>query len=65
MGVEDNDHTACCPLECGTCGGVDCASKPLGESSCCPDKIPIDKVCGNNNDKAPCHLEYRGNIAII
>ena len=58
MGIEDPKSSTCCPLECGTCGGSDCSAKPRGATSCCPDAIPIDKICGNFNERAPCHLEY-------
>ena len=57
MGIEDPKSSTCCPLECGTCGGSDCSAKSRGATSCCPDATPADKICGNCNERAPCHIK--------
>ena len=53
IGVGASD--VCCQLECGTCGGSECSSRPGGYSSCCLAGVrESDKFCHDN--VAPCRL---------
>merc|ERR1719221_2271097 len=38
-GIESDEGGACCPEECGECGGPDCHLRPGGNSSCCTEHI--------------------------
>ena len=46
----------CCAKSCGTCGGKDCSIRPGGYSKCCTSQIPLNQVCGPQQN-APCHLQ--------
>ena len=46
----------CCAKSCGTCGGKDCGIRPGGYSKCCTSQIPLNQVCGPQQN-APCHLQ--------
>ena len=50
--IKDN---ICCALECGTCGGVGCAARPGGASSCCGSQIEIRRISCNDR-VAPCNI---------
>jgi hypothetical protein len=47
-GLLEPNGLACCPASCGSCGGVDCASRPGGAQACCGDNIgEANEVCGH------------------
>lgn len=55
-GVLSDDHSVCCPTECGSCGGHDCNARPGGRDSCC--ELAIQKSgrsCEANS--APCTMD--------
>ena len=51
-----HNENACCAASCGTCGGSGCHSRPGGVSNCCAGGIPLQQVCGPEQD-APCFLK--------
>eukprot|EP00747_Dinoflagellata_sp_TGD_P144049 gnl/TRDRNA2_/TRDRNA2_176451_c1_seq5.p1 gnl/TRDRNA2_/TRDRNA2_176451_c1~~gnl/TRDRNA2_/TRDRNA2_176451_c1_seq5.p1 ORF type:complete len:294 (+),score=23.55 gnl/TRDRNA2_/TRDRNA2_176451_c1_seq5:277-1158(+) len=56
-GILDKDGKACCPLECGMCGGPLCADMPGGSSNCCPGSF---YTCQERRGPPPCiYHEYR------
>jgi len=52
---------ACCPLECGTCGGGGCAEREGGKPNCCAGTIKRSgKECINESD-VKCFLHGHGS----
>ena len=49
-------RSKCCANRCGTCGGEGCNGRPGGKTECCEGFIPASQICGNQGQKAPCHL---------
>lgn len=47
--------TNCCPLECGTCGGPGCGSRPGGADNCCSEAIQAAGVLCSGS-APPCIL---------
>lgn len=54
-GVMSADGKTCCKESCGTCGGIDCSSRPGGASGCCVGKIAASGILCSGN-VAPCVL---------
>ncbi len=47
--------SACCPLACGTCGGINCSARPGGAAACCTIAIKQSAVSCLDS-KAPCNI---------
>eukprot|EP00966_Prymnesium_polylepis_P302007 6977586-Prymnesium_polylepis.1 len=51
MGFLDRRRAACCPKECGVCGGQGCSSRPGGKFACCIAVIlKTSCACRSAND---------------
>lgn len=48
---------ACCPIECGQCGGVGCSA--IGKE-CCASDIMATKVACSDSGEAPCIIDGDG-----
>eukprot|EP01062_Namystynia_karyoxenos_P009629 TRINITY_DN133_c2_g1_i1.p1 TRINITY_DN133_c2_g1~~TRINITY_DN133_c2_g1_i1.p1 ORF type:complete len:735 (+),score=184.55 TRINITY_DN133_c2_g1_i1:94-2298(+) len=58
-GVESDDGTVCCPLECGICGPVQCIIPDGERELCCPSRIrERGNFCKSDRDTG-CRLEPR------
>ena len=53
----------CCAESCVTCGGSGCGNRSGGVSNCCRGKIPLQQICGLEQD-APCRLT-KGNVILL
>jgi len=52
-GILAKDRVACCPKECGKCGGKGCAELPGGKQNCCQAQVEANgRECGTSS--APC-----------
>ena len=53
-GILNKFGNACCPKECGACGGGGCNKLKGGEKNCCTHAVEgNDRPCATS--KAPCH----------
>ncbi|KAG5180985.1 glycoside hydrolase superfamily [Tribonema minus] len=53
QGILNKDQTACCPLECTTCGGPGCNALPGGAEACCTSAV-LNSGRQCSVDDAPC-----------
>eukprot|EP00466_Bigelowiella_natans_P003940 jgi/Bigna1/131488/aug1.14_g6196 len=62
-GIKSLDGNACCPKECGRCGGRDCHKLPLGSKACCVSGIK--EHSGSCSEKSsPCNLFGDGSMVV-
>ena len=54
-GIYHQPTGTCCPIQCGSCGGVDCGFRPGGGSHCCNTAIAAKGLSCNDNP-APCNI---------
>jgi len=65
-GTNENG-TACCPLGCTACGGLECATAGaaagLGNKSCCINGVLENQPSCSTAGAAPCVIEVGGSVA--
>lgn len=54
-GILYHDGVACCPKECGECGGSGCADRPGGKEDCCSSRVEGNGV-SCDDAPAPCSV---------
>ena len=56
QGILNGEEDACCPSDCGTCGGEECSTLPGGTANCCVGSIRDAGIMCGDEQMAPCLL---------